>query len=179
MYTRTYITVLAVFSFSPDVEAADVTKERHARRAATAKGERGSRAFARVGLGEGSGGGVATITRDLCSPTRPGNLQMPPATFSRSPSHPLPRSAPSRSTPSAGCSRCNAVAVGRKPRRKETWRIAPARSRARTIFCAPKFIRGDASPGENLAVVARRRANCCLSSASRRYHEHREMAGVR
>lgn len=131
--------------FSIGVEGAGVTKERQGYTA-----ERTTRVEHSEGDGEGwaqercvKGKELqnATITRDLCSRARPKNLQMRSQLFLARPS--LPSALSLSLSRALRCSCCNAVAVGRKPQRKETSRIA-LRARARS-FVPPKFIRGDAS----------------------------------
>lgn len=65
--------------------------------------------------------------------------------------------------PALRCS-CNAVAVGRKPRRKETSRIA-LHSRARSLpFVPPKFIREDASVPPRKLESCRRATRVVVAS---------------
>lgn len=128
--------------FSIGVEGAGVTKERQGytaertTRVEHSREDDEGRAQERCVCVKGKELQNATITRDLCSRARPKNLQMPLATFSRSSPIPTLRSRTPR------CSCCNAVAVGRKPRRKETSRIA---LRARALLCRRSLSAEDAS----------------------------------
>jgi len=67
---------------------------------------------------------------------------------------------PPSSAPALRYSCCNAVAVGRKPRRKETSRIA---LRARSVFCAAEVYprRCIGAPPRKLRSSSSCRASCC------------------